>query len=330
MFGTAAESIHKRNRRRRGRVPVLAAAAVALALGLAACSSSGASGSASSTSAGGASSVSAKPTSSAVSTKFMTSPSSKSFDDTVSALKSSVSSNGLMVLGELDQAKALSITGLHVAGAHAFFVGSPTTGKMFFSVDPAIGAVVPIRMYVWQDQSKKVNIGYFDPAGMFTGVNAKLADSGKKISMMAAKITQGATGEAPKSRASVSTTFITVPSSKSFDDTVSALKSSVSSNGLMVLGELNQAKALSITGLHLKGAHSFFVGAPTTGKMFFSVDPAIGAVIPVQMYVWVDQAGQVNVGYFDPAPMFSALNPKLVDGGKKISMMAAKIAQGAT
>ena len=330
MFGTATESIYKRNRRHRGRVPVLAAAAVALALGLAACSSSGATGSASSTSVGSASSASSKPTSIAVSTQFMVSTSSKSYDDTVSGLKSSVSSNGLMVLGELNQAKALSITGLHLAGAHAFFVGAPTTGKMFFSVDPAIGAVIPLRMYVWEDSSKKVDIGYFDPAPLFAGVNAKLADGGKKISMMAAKIAQGATGEAPKAAGSVSTSFITVPSSKSFDGTVSALKSSVSSNGLMVLGELNQAKALSITGLHLKGAHSFFVGAPTTGKMFFSIDPAIGAVIPIRMYVWADSSGQVSIGYFDPAPMFSALNPKLADGGKKISMMAAKIAQGAT
>jgi uncharacterized protein (DUF302 family) len=110
---------------------------------------------------------------------------------------------------------------------------------------------------------------------------------------------------------------------------VGALKSSVSGNGMMVLGKLNQAKALSMTGLSLPGAEAFFVGNPTTGKKFFTADAAVGAVVPLRMYVWQNKSGKAEIGYFDPAPLFSAVSPKLAPAGKKISMMAAKIAKGA-
>jgi len=71
------------------------------------------------------------------------------------------------------------------------------------------------------------------------------------------------------------------------------------------------------------------VGNPTTGKMFFQADPAAGAVVPARMYVWQNSAGKAEVGYFDPASLFSALSPKLAAGGKKIAMMATQISKSA-
>jgi uncharacterized protein (DUF302 family) len=126
------------------------------------------------------------------------------------------------------------------------------------------------------------------------------------------------------------TAFTAYTSAKSFDETVSALKKSVASSGMMVLGDLNQAGALKSTGLSLKGAHTFFVGNPAKGKMFFQQDPAIGSVIPLSMYAWADSAGTAHIGYFDPAALFQAVDAKLVGGGAQMKMAADKIAQGAT
>jgi uncharacterized protein (DUF302 family) len=235
-----------------------------------------------------------------------------------------------MVLGELNQAGALSITGLKLPGAHSFFIGNPTTGKMFFEADPAAGAVIPIRMYVWQNKAGKSEIGYFEPAPLLGGVDPTLATPAKKLSMMATKIAEGAAGASPTAGSAVSTSFVTVTSSKSFAETVEALKHSVSGAGMMVLGELNQAGALSITGLKLPGAESLFVGNPTTGKMFFEADPAAGAVIPIRMYVWQNKAGKSEIGYFEPASLLGGVNPKLATPAKKLSMMAAQIAKGAS
>ncbi|UQA97076.1 DUF302 domain-containing protein [Streptomyces halobius] len=128
---------------------------------------------------------------------------------------------------------------------------------------------------------------------------------------------------------SVQTTFISYASSKSFADTQSALKKAVADSGMMVLGDLNQAGALKSTGLDLKGAHAYFVGNPAKGKMFFQQNPAIGAVIPLRMYVWADEHGTSHIGYFDPATLFTAIDGKLSDGGKQMKMAAEKIANGA-
>lgn len=139
----------------------------------------------------------------------------------------------------------------------------------------------------------------------------------------------GATGTRSASDAGLSAQFVTVTSGKSFSGTVGALKHSVSSTGMMVLGNLNQASALSVTGLQLPGAQSFFVGNPTTGKSFFQADPAAGAVLPMRIYVWQNQSGKTQIGYFDPAPLLRAINPKFATGAKKMSMMASQIASGA-
>jgi len=54
---------------------------------------------------------------------------------------------------------------------------------------------------------------------------------------------------------------VTVASQRSFDQTVSQLKSSISQGGMMVMAEVNQGNMLAMTGLKLK-ATLFLVGNP--------------------------------------------------------------------
>lgn len=108
------------------------------------------------------------------------------------------------------------------------------------------------------------------------------------------------------------------------------MKKTIASTGMTALGELDQAKALTMTGLKLPGAHTFFVGNPTTGKMFFQADPAVGVAVPFRMYVWQDQQGKTQVSYLDPAPLFTALSPNLAAGGQKVAMAVATVAKSAT
>jgi uncharacterized protein (DUF302 family) len=321
------------HRTRLGSRPLgIAAIGAVLALGAAACgsntsptsSANAGNTAAASTSAAGAP---AAATGSGVSAAFMTSTTSASFDQTLAAAKQAISGNGMMVLGTLNQAGALSSTGLQLKGAQTLLVGNPTTGKMFFQQDPVAGATLPMRIYVWADGSGS-HVGYMDPASELTAINPAFSQDGSKLSMMASAITKSATGQAPTAHGQGALVFKTVDSPKSFDATVSGLKTSVASGGMMVLGDADQAKVLSMTGLSLRGAHAFFVGNPTTGKMFFQQDPAIGAVLPVEMYVWADGKGS-HVGYFDPTAEFTAVDPQLSSGASKISMMAGQIAQGA-
>lgn len=124
-------------------------------------------------------------------------------------------------------------------------------------------------------------------------------------------------------------TFVQKTSSHGFAATVSALKRSVSASGLMVMGQVNQARVLSMTGLRLEGAHAFLVGNPTLGKKLFSMNPAVGAVVPVRVYVWAS-GGAVHVGYFRPSDLLTSISPKLARPGHMLDKKLAAILDGAT
>lgn len=124
--------------------------------------------------------------------------------------------------------------------------------------------------------------------------------------------------------------FLHATSSASFDATVSRLKKAVASNGMMVLGKLDQKGALSTTGLNLLGAEAFFIGNPVVGKKLFQKDAAAGAVIPLRVYVWADQGGKTEVGYFEPSDLFASVSPELVKAGGKMDGVFAKILSQAT
>ena len=124
--------------------------------------------------------------------------------------------------------------------------------------------------------------------------------------------------------------FVHAKASGSFDATVASLKKAVASNGMMVLGTLNQKGALSTTGLVLEGAESFFVGNPVAGKALFEMDAAAGAAIPLRVYVWVDGTGATEVGYFKPSDLLGGVSPEVAQMGAKMDGVFAKILAGAT
>lgn len=124
--------------------------------------------------------------------------------------------------------------------------------------------------------------------------------------------------------------FVKVKSDNGFNETVSALKSSVKSHQMMVMGNMNQAKVLSMTGLQLDGAQTFFVGAPAMGKKAFGMNPAAGAVLPTRIYVWAAKGGQTYIGYFKPSEQLTAISPKFEQAGmmvdKKVDAIVSQAA----
>ncbi|EUA11464.1 hypothetical protein I546_3024 [Mycobacterium kansasii 732] len=127
----------------------------------------------------------------------------------------------------------------------------------------------------------------------------------------------------------VDTTFITVDTSSSFEGTIGALHTAADQNGMTVLGDVNQASRLEAIGLQLQRSHSFFVGNPQIGKTLFGATQAIGAVVPVRMQVWAESRGPAHISYFDPAPLFSVVDPARADVGKQVSQAIRTVADAA-
>jgi len=123
--------------------------------------------------------------------------------------------------------------------------------------------------------------------------------------------------------------LVTVAAKDSYSDTVSALKTMVAKNGMMVLGEINQGKVMKMTGMNLKSV-SLFVGNPTMGKKMFTADAGAGIVLPARVDVY-EQDGHTFIRYFKPSVQFASFNKKLVMPGqmldKKIGMMISMLAK---
>lgn len=260
--------------------------------------------------------------------------SSQSFSATVSALKHSVSSNGMMVMGDLNQAGALKTTGLKLKGAESFFVGNPVVGKKMFKMNAAVGTELPMRVYVWVNHKGKTEIGYVKPSTLLGSINTKLGKQGammdKKLAMIATQAKAKPVTQSSNGQSTTNIQFIQSASSKSFSSTVSTLKHAISSNGMMVLGKLNQAGALKTTDLKLKGAESFFVGNPVVGKKMFKMDPAVGIGLPMRVYVWVDHSGKTHIGYYQPSAILGTVNSMLGTKGKMMNKKLSMIVKQAT
>ncbi|KZS52218.1 hypothetical protein A4G26_03910 [Mycobacterium kansasii] len=269
-----------------------------------------------------------------VSTTFISYTSNQKFEATVDALQKAAADNGMMIVGDLNQDAVLAATGLQLPGAHSFFIGNPRIGKTFFDATQAIGAVIPVRMHVWVDGDGPAHISYFDPAPEFTAVDPALGDGGQQISQSIRTIAEAAVGAGAAPQATpqvtkVDTTFITVDTSSSFEATIGALHTAADQNGMIVLGDVNQASRLEAIGLQLQRSHSFFVGNPQIGKTLFGATQAIGAVVPVRMQVWAESRGPAHISYFDPAPLFSVIDPARADVGKQVSQTIRTVADAA-
>lgn len=118
--------------------------------------------------------------------------------------------------------------------------------------------------------------------------------------------------------------FVSVQSSSSYDDTVSKLRMMVAQNGMMVLGEINQGKVMTMTGMNLK-AISLFVGNPNVGKKLFTGDSGVGIVLPVRVNIY-ESNGATYVNYFEPSEQLRAFhNKKLVKMGHMLDQKLAKM-----
>lgn len=104
--------------------------------------------------------------------------------------------------------------------------------------------------------------------------------------------------------ASAQTGRAVVQSHKSFDQTVSALKSAVGQGGMMVMATVDQGNMLSMTGMSLK-ATLFLVGNPTIGKKLFEQNHGVGLYVPLRVFVYEDKDGKTYVSYDKPSDLLS-------------------------
>ena len=136
--------------------------------------------------------------------------------------------------------------------------------------------------------------------------------------------------------ASVATAFaqesrVSIPSSKSFDQTVEAFKMAVSKGGMMVMSTVDQGNMLKMTGLEMKGT-LFLVGNPNVGKQVFEKDPAAGLYLPLRVYIYQGSDNKTYLSYDRPSVVLKPFNNASIDQtagmlDQKLDMLTHMVAQ---
>ena len=124
---------------------------------------------------------------------------------------------------------------------------------------------------------------------------------------------------------------VSVPSNKSFEQTVDAFKMAVSKGGMMVMSTVDQGNMLKMTGLEMKGT-LFLVGNPNVGKQVFEHNPAAGLYLPLRVYIYQGSDGKAYLSYDKPSVVLKSFNNSSIDQtagmlDQKLDMLTHIVAQ---
>jgi uncharacterized protein (DUF302 family) len=124
---------------------------------------------------------------------------------------------------------------------------------------------------------------------------------------------------------------VSIPSSKSFEQTVDAFKMAVSKGGMMVMSTVDQGNMLKMTGLDMKGT-LFLVGNPNVGKQVFEHNPAAGLYLPLRVYIYQGSDSKTYLSYDKPSVVLKGFNNSSIDQtagmlDQKLDMLTHMVAQ---
>ena len=95
--------------------------------------------------------------------------------------------------------------------------------------------------------------------------------------------------------------LVSVKSPYSATSTMDRLEANVKSRNLMVFARIDHAAGAAKVGKSLRPTELLIFGNPQGGTPFMQCAQTVGIDLPLKALVWEDAAGQVWLGYNDPA-----------------------------
>ena len=115
----------------------------------------------------------------------------------------------------------------------------------------------------------------------------------KQIAALALAIAASAAGAADG--------LVAVKSPHDAKETMNRLVSQVDARGLKVFARIDHAAGAATIGATLRPTELLIFGNPQGGTPFMACAQTVGIDLPLKALVWEDAAGQVWLGYNDPA-----------------------------
>lgn len=122
-----------------------------------------------------------------------------------------------------------------------------------------------------------------------------------------------------------------IKSSKSFANTVSAIKSAIKNKGVAIIFEVNHQNMIAMVGGSTTPSVTIGFAKPQLGQKLLSLEPLAGIEMPMRIAVRELVNGNVYVIYYKPSYLFSHYNnPRLSKLGKKMDKMIGMFAKAGT
>jgi len=221
-------------------------------------------------------------------------------EDLTLQLKEAIEAKGFKIIADIDHAKGAQKVDLELRPTRTLIFGNPMGGTKLMQSNQQIGIDLPLKLLVWEDESGKTNVSYFDgsaltaryeitePQAVIEKVNGALAGLSKKSEQT----------EALKSVA-INNKMIAKKSSLSAEETFDKLKDIILSKGLTVMAEVPHDKAAASVDLELRPTRLIIFGNPKVGTLLMQSNQEIGLDLPLKMLVHENENGEVYISYFD-------------------------------
>jgi uncharacterized protein (DUF302 family) len=95
--------------------------------------------------------------------------------------------------------------------------------------------------------------------------------------------------------------LITVKSAHSVKETMDRLETVVKRKGMTIFARIDHAAGAAKVGKKLRPTTLLIFGNPQGGTPFMECNQSVGIDLPLKALVWQDAAGEVWLGYNDPA-----------------------------
>lgn len=95
--------------------------------------------------------------------------------------------------------------------------------------------------------------------------------------------------------------LITVKSPHGVKETMDRLETVVKQKGMTIFARIDHAAGAAMVGKKLRPTTLLIFGNPQGGTPFMECNQSVGIDLPLKALVWQDAAGEVWLGYNDPA-----------------------------
>lgn len=86
-----------------------------------------------------------------------------SVQKTVEILQQAIEAKGFKIFNTIDHAKGAESAGMTLRPTTLIIFGNPKGGTPLMSCDQRMGIVLPLKVLVWEDESKQVKAGFTNP-----------------------------------------------------------------------------------------------------------------------------------------------------------------------